>query len=135
VDLPVGSLFGFQADPFGGSVGGSGFWGVDSNFFTRDPTIGSLGAIASFEMFRGANVHHFGAQGELYTGPIDFALRAGYQGGNNVQHGGFVEGHAGWYLTDDFEIGTASKVFPGVFAQSFDAEYLGSVRNFVRGWA
>jgi len=124
LDIPVGSMFGLQLDPFGGAAGGNGFWGVGGDFFTRDPSIGALGAIVSVERFRGADVQHYGAGGEYYAGPLDLALQGGYQGGNNVAHGGFIEARAGWYLTDNLEIGTASRILPGARAQSFDAEYL-----------
>ena len=122
-DTPVTPDTGFQLDPFGG-FGGHDFWGIGGNFFTRNTTLGSLGVIASVEGTRGANLQHYGAQGEYYAGPVDFALRAGYQTGDQVNHGGFVELHAGLYVTDDFQVGTASLYDAGRFTQAFDAEYL-----------
>jgi hypothetical protein len=122
--IPVGPDTGFQLDPFGGTANGLGYWGIGGNFFFRDPSKGSIGPIVSYQEYGSANLQHYGAQGEWYTGPVDLALRAGYQDGHQVNRGGFVELHAGFYLTPDLMIGTSSQYNAGHFDQTFDAEFL-----------
>ena len=131
--VPLGDDFGAQFDGAAGVQGGDFVGGVGAHLFWRDPDRGLLGvtsaAARNSSHFEGMivddipivetsypvgyaevdlerqSIYRTGAEAELYLDRFTLHGAAGYQWGEAVDSGFFVEGGADYFATDDFLLG------------------------------
>ena len=128
VVLPLGSLFGLQADGIlGMSSDDVTFGQVAGHLFARDPEMGLLGAYASWSQ-QGSNdeVLRIGPEFELYLGSFSLAAIAGWQSEGKDHL--FVDSRAGFYLSDNTQI-YAGYGFDDVSIAKFGAEHMFNLEN------
>lgn len=79
--VPLGPLFGFQADGLLASSDGDAVWGVGGHLFWREPTKGLLGLYAGYTRFEeyDSDVTQVAAEGEAYFGRFSVEALLGYE--------------------------------------------------------
>ncbi|WP_374619608.1 hypothetical protein [Devosia sp.] len=110
VSLPVGDMFGIQADAAIGSIGAD--WAVSGalHAFTRDPSSYLLGVTAGIVVAEGAWLAGIGPEAELYLDRLSLEGWAGwaaleYEDALLTDESGiFVIGDIAWYPTDDWRL-------------------------------
>lgn len=100
VSLPVGSLFGVQLE---GGVGQDDYYGVGGHLFWRDPDVGLLGVIGSYETLDHVDMARVGLEAEKYLGNVTLAGKLGYQSGD-VNDGWLASADVSYYVTPDLAL-------------------------------
>jgi hypothetical protein len=80
--IPLGQMFGFQADGMISSLDGNFIGGAAGHLFWRNPATGLLGLYGSWVTRDGSGVDtwRIGVEGEFYSGPITIQGVVGYEG-------------------------------------------------------
>ncbi len=139
LSLPLGSSYGLQVDGAGGSLGGSEFASTAGHLFWRDPSVGLLGAYASYahwDAFSGVNLSKYGAEGAWYAGRWTVEGVAGVESGSNktdISNGvttninlvtrGFDHVTASYYVNDNWKLSLGQLYTGGHNALTLGTEY------------
>jgi hypothetical protein len=107
--IPLGNLFGFQADA---AVGTYGYYGFGGHLFWRDPSMGLVGAFASYEENEADDMTRVGAEAEAYIDRFTVRGIAGHQSGS-VQEGFFGNLDVIFYATPNFSLTAGAITDPG----------------------
>jgi hypothetical protein len=106
LSVPVGDMFGLQADfAVAHQFDETGVGGT-LHFFTRDPNSYLLGVIGGFADFGSADALYVGPEAELYLDSVSIELAGGYM---NLDAGSssdelFLFADVGFYATENFRI-------------------------------
>jgi hypothetical protein len=139
LSLPLGSSYGLQVDGAGGSLGGSDFASTAGHLFWRNPSVGLLGAYASYarwDAFSGINLSKYGSEGAWYTGRWTLEGVAGVESGSNktdFSNGvmttinlvtrGFDHVTASYYVNDNWKLSVGQLYTGGRNSLTFGTEY------------
>jgi hypothetical protein len=139
LSMPLGSSYGLQVDGAGGSLGGSEFASTAGHLFWRDPSIGLIGAYASYshwDAFSGVNLAKYGAEGAWYAGRWTLEGVAGVESGSNktdFSNGmtttinlvtrGFDHVTASYYVNDNWKLSLGQLYTGGRNALTVGTEY------------
>lgn len=109
ITLPLGHSFGVQAEA---AIGTQDYWGVAGHLFWRDPDIGLIGALASFESMNGSDMTRFAAEGQLYLKNITVNGVVGHQDGYAGANGLYGILDVTFYATPNFAITAGGEFTP-----------------------
>jgi hypothetical protein len=98
--VPLSEQFGAQLDA---GVGADSYSGIGGHLFWRDPAVGMLGLVGSYETMDGVNLSRVAVEGEIYKN--DFTLR-GEVGGQSgtTDKGAFGSLDLTFYATPNFSL-------------------------------
>jgi hypothetical protein len=122
ITLPIGDQFGSQIDGVWGKVSSYVYDGVGGHVFWRDPDLGLIGLIGSYQELDNFSLIQNGAEGELYLKDFTFRTRMGYQY-RDVDHGVFAELGIKYYLMDNIMLEVDPEVAAGDCSLGFGLEY------------
>lgn len=107
--MPLGEQFGAQIDL---GVGTDMYYGAAAHLFARDPDMGLIGVMGSFESRYGISMTRLGVEGELYVNEnLTLSALAGLQGGG-APNGAFGRLDLRFYPDDNFMLRAGVEVQP-----------------------
>ncbi len=133
ITAPLGFDFGGQADLGVGTSQGKRIWGVGGQLFARDPGIGLVGALASYNdrgvkrvttasTITAANSGRVGAEAAYYWHQFTPELQVGYQQ-TSFKSGAFVRAAVNFYPIDDLALTAGGDFNPGKSFALLGVEY------------
>jgi hypothetical protein len=128
LSLPLGDLFGLQADLAVKDVFGETAIGGNLHLFARDPNSYLLGALVGYGDAGNATAAWAGGEAELYLDNISFELAAGYMNVNpNVGSSSdelFAFGDVAFYPIDNVRLSLGASSVASFQSANLSAEYL-----------
>jgi len=122
LSLPIGEKFGAQIDLAGGDISTDYYWGTGAHLFWRDPEVGLIGLIASYQELDNTSHIRQGVEAEYYMNDITLATRLAYQYGD-VDHGGSMKVDVRYYPRNNLMLEFETGVHAGDFLGSLGIEY------------
>ena len=129
LSLPIGQKFGAQIDLAGGDVSTDYYWGVGAHLFWRDPEVGLIGLISSYQELDNTSHIRQGVEAEYYMDDITLTTRLAYQYGD-VDHGGSAKVGIQFYPKDNLMLELEPGVHAGDFLGSLGVEYQLELERF-----
>jgi catechol 2,3-dioxygenase-like lactoylglutathione lyase family enzyme len=122
--MPLAEAYGVQLDGTEAFGEGPNRGGVAGHVFFRDPSRYLLGATALWSRVGSESVTRLGPEAETYLGNLSLHVTGGWQhttdGGDSTA---YVNGHAGYYLTDNLVVGAMGTAFSNTRGAGLDAEW------------
>jgi hypothetical protein len=119
LSLPVGDLFGLQIE---GGIGLDDYYGIGGHLFWRDPGVGLLGGVASYETLDQVDMLRLGLEAEKYIGDITLAGKLEYQAGD-IKDGVLASADVSYYVTPDVALRGGAEYNPENSAAHAGAEW------------
>jgi hypothetical protein len=128
LSMPLGDMFGFQADLAVKDVFGKTGIGGTAHLFTRDPNSYLFGVIAGYGDVGNVDAYWAGGEAELYMDNVSFELAAGYMNidpavGSNKDEL-FAFGDVAFYPTENFRLALGGSSVAGFESAHATAEYM-----------
>ena len=120
--MPLGKEFGLQVDAGIGDVSSDNYWGGGGHLFWRDPSLGLIGLIGSYQELDDESLIRNGAEGEWYLNDFTIKGQAGYQYGD-AEHGGFFSAGLKYYAMDNLALEVEPQVGAGDLLFKAGLEY------------
>ena len=127
LSIPVGDLFGLQADFAAVNQFNDTAIGGTLHAFTRDPNAYLFGAIGGFGHLGSTDLYYVGPEVELYLDSVSIEATGGYM---NVDFGGssrqdvFAIGDLAFYATENFRLDIGASTIAGFKSGHAGLEYL-----------
>jgi hypothetical protein len=116
LSVPIGDMFGLQADVAVVDAYGDTSFGTNLHAFTRDPNSYLIGAIGGYADFETANLWYVGPEVELYFNNISVELLGGYMNADDgAGHDGefWAIGDLALYATDNLRLTLGARAIAG----------------------
>jgi hypothetical protein len=118
-DVPIGDPLGLHIE---GSIGTNGYAGAGASLFWRDPSIGAVGLLGSYEALDDVAMMRAAAEAELYLNMFTLDGTLGKQWGD-VKEGAFSAVDLKFYATPDFLLRAGGQFTPDINIASVGAEW------------
>lgn len=114
LSLPLGCLFGFQADIGANDRIDNTQYGAIGHLFIRDPEIYLFGVTGGAIDSDDATLYAVGPEAEFYIGNVSLEAWGGYLNSDSDdgdgKDTGFIIGDVAYYMTEDFRVSVGGKV-------------------------
>ena len=138
--IPLGQMFGFQADGMISSLDGNFIGGTAGHLFWRNPATGLLGVYGSWVTRddSGVDTWRIGVEGEFYSGPITIQGVVGYEGADVPafilldDEDVFAYADLSYYATPDLRFSAGYRRLNGLDMAALGAEWQ-LPTNFIGG--
>jgi hypothetical protein len=122
LSLPLARQFGLQIDAGMGDISADDYGGGGAHLFWRDPSLGLIGLIGSYQELDNESLIRSGAEGEWYLNDLTIRGRTGYQYGD-AAHGGFFLLGLKYYAMNNLLVEVEPQLAAGDFLFKAGVEY------------